>query len=94
MTVYSIWESRFGADAADEGAEVTKKIWADMPDFPGYVGHEVVRDLDEPGHLLVLARWVSREAADAAMSYATHPNARRVDQLVSEPRRRTVAAPL
>jgi quinol monooxygenase YgiN len=48
------------------------------------------RDLDEPGHLFVLAQWDSREAADAAMSYATHPNAKRVDRLVSRPRRRAV----
>ena len=34
-----------------------------------------------------------REAADAAMSYASHPNARRADHLVSEPRRRTEGAP-
>ena len=94
MSVYSIWESRFPADAAAAGVGATQRIWADMAGFDGYVGHELVQDLDEPGHLLVLARWVSREAADAAMSYATHPNARRVDALVSEPRRRTVGAAL
>ncbi|HEX4009549.1 MAG TPA: antibiotic biosynthesis monooxygenase [Solirubrobacteraceae bacterium] len=94
MTVYAIWESRFPAESADQGVEATKQIWADMRDFTGYVGHELVQDLDEPGHLVVLARWDSREAADAAMGYATHANARRVDQLVSEPRRRTVAAAL
>jgi hypothetical protein len=44
--------------------------------------------------LIVIGRWASREAADAAMIYATHPNAERADQLVSQPRRRTVGAPL
>jgi hypothetical protein len=44
--------------------------------------------------VIVIGRWASREAADAAMSYASHPNAKRADQLVSRPRRRTVCSPL
>jgi quinol monooxygenase YgiN len=54
--------------------------------------HELVEDLDERGHLIVVSQWASREAVDAALSYAAHPNATRVDALVSEPRRRIVAA--
>jgi hypothetical protein len=56
--------------------------------------YELIQDLDQPGHLFVVSRWASREAADAAMSYVSHPNAKRAEQLVSEPRRRTVGAPL
>ena len=94
MAVYSIWESRFSAETADEGLGVTEAIWRDMLGFEGYLEHELIQDLDQPGHLFVVSRWASREAADAAMSYAAHPNARRAEQLVSEPRRRTVGAPL
>ena len=94
MSVYSIWESWFAADAAQEGVEATEAVWRDMLSFDGYLTHELVQDLDQPGHLLVLAQWDSREAADAAMSYASHPNAKRVDGLVIKPRRRTVATPL
>ena len=94
MSVYSIWESRFPAEAADEGISVTKAIWRDMLSFDGYLTHELIQDLDQPGHLLVVSRWASRAAADAAMSYASHPNARRATELVSEPRRRTVGAAL
>jgi heme-degrading monooxygenase HmoA len=65
-----------------------------MLSFDGYVDHELIQDLDDPGHLFVVVRWASREAADAAMSYASHPNAKRVDELVREPRRRTVGATL
>lgn len=54
----------------------------------------MIQDLDQQGHLIVISRWASREAADAAMSYASHPNAKRADQLVRQPRRRTVGAPL
>ena len=94
MSVYSIWESRFQAETAEEGISVTKEIWHDMLSFDGYLAHELIQDLDQPGHLIVISRWASREAADAAMSYASHPNAKRADQLVSQPRRRTVGAPL
>lgn len=94
MGVYSIWESRFSTEATEEGIRVTKAIWQDMPSFDGYLAHELVQDVDEPGHLIVISRWASREAADAALSYASHPNAKRANQLVSEPRRRTVAAVL
>jgi quinol monooxygenase YgiN len=94
MTAYTIWESRFPAEAAAEGVGVTQAIWKDMLTFDGYLDHELIEDLDRPGHLFVVARWTSREAADAALSYASHPNARRVEELVSEPRRRTVGAPL
>jgi hypothetical protein len=65
-----------------------------MMSFDGYLAHQLIQDLDQPGHLFVVSRSASREAADAAMSYASHPNAKRAEQLVSEPRRRTVGAPL
>jgi quinol monooxygenase YgiN len=94
MSVYSIWESRFPPETAEEGIRVTKAIWRDMLSFDGYLAHELIQDLDQPGHLFVVSRWASREAADAAMSYALHPNAKRAEQLVSERRRRTVGAPL
>jgi heme-degrading monooxygenase HmoA len=94
MSVYSIWESRFPAGAAENGITATKAIWHDMLSFDGYLDHELIQDLDDPGHLFVVVRWASREAADGAMSYASHPNARRVDGLVREPRRRTVGAAL
>jgi len=94
MSVYSIWESRFPAERAEDGIQVTKAIWRDMLSFDGYLAHELVQDLDEPGHLMVVSQWANREAADAAMVYASHPNARRAVELVSEPRRRTVGAPL
>lgn len=94
MSVYTIWESRFPTEIAQEGIDTTQAIWRDMLSFDGYEDHELIEDLDEPGHLFVVVRWATREAADGAMSYSSHPNARRVDQLVSEPRRRTVGKAL
>jgi quinol monooxygenase YgiN len=90
MSVFSIWEFRYSPQRVDEGLDVTRAIWSDMPQFDGYLDHEIVQDLDDSGHLFVVSRWRSREAAEAAMSYASHPNARLADRLVSEPRRRTI----
>lgn len=89
MSVYSIWESRFAPDAAKEGRQITEAIWRDMPGFEGYIDHELIEDLDDPGHLLVVSRWTTRERADAVLhEYASHPNARRANELVARPRTR------
>ncbi len=91
MSIYAVWEFRFPAGTTQEGLGVAEDIWHDMVGFDGYLGHELVRDLDDPGHLLVVSRWTSRQRADDSLvEYAGHPNARRAEQLVSEPRRRFV----
>jgi quinol monooxygenase YgiN len=91
MSVYAIWESAFPVDRRAEGTELTRAIWRDMRGFDGYLGHEIVEDLERPGHLFVIGRWRSREAADAALSYRASTTVKRVEALVSAPRRRTVA---
>jgi quinol monooxygenase YgiN len=92
MSVFSIWEARFPSDQAAEGRRVLGAIWADMPQFDGYLRHEIVEDVDAPGHLVVISEWESRAAADKSLQeYAGHENAVRADSLVVEPRRRIVA---
>jgi heme-degrading monooxygenase HmoA len=91
VPVYSVWESHFPVAAAREGKAITEAIWRDMVGFDGYVSHELVEDLDDPGHLLVVSRWTTRERADAVLrEYTGHPNARRANALVSRPRERFV----
>jgi quinol monooxygenase YgiN len=92
MPIYAIWESQFPASRAAEGRAVTEAIWRDMPCFEGYLSHELLVDADDPGHLLVVSQWASREHADESLRlYAEHPNARAANSLVAEPRRRIVA---
>ena len=92
MSVVVIWESKFTSEDAGAGLDLTRAIWRDMRAFDGYVGHELLVDDDEPGHLLVISRWTSREHANASLrTYASHPNVAQVNQLVCEPRRRIVA---
>ena len=93
MPIYAIWESRFPAPRAATGRAVTEAIWRDMTSFEGYLNHELLVDVDDPGHLLVVSQWASRAHADESLRlYAEHPNARAVNDLVAEPRRRILAA--
>jgi quinol monooxygenase YgiN len=91
MTVFSIWDARFPEPARAAGLQTVQAIWADMQSLEGYVSHELIEHLDDPGHLLVLSRWTSRERADITLrEYADNPNRVRADQLVSTPRTRFV----
>lgn len=94
MAILSIWESFFPLEAAVEGRELTEAIWLDdMPGFDGYVSHELIEDVDDAGHLLVVSEWASREDADDSLRiYAGHPNAQRVNQLVTRPRTRFIGS--
>jgi heme-degrading monooxygenase HmoA len=63
-----------------------------MMGFGGYLGHELLADLDNPGRLLVVSRWESREHADRVLTeYTDNENAREANRLVDRPRRRFVA---
>ena len=89
MPVYSVWQSQFPPEAAQEGRAITEAIWRDMRRFDGYVTHELIEDLDDAGHLLVVSQWTSRHHADEVLGeYASHPNAIRANELVSRPRTR------
>ena len=91
MNVTVLWESRFPAASADGGLEVTRKIWRDMRQFPGYVDHQIVRDLDDSGHLLVISHWSSREALETVKNrYDGHPNVVLINRLASGPRTRWI----
>ena len=91
MAVFSIWESRVPPEHAERGREVTEEIWQEMRSFPGYLRHVLIEALDDTGHLIVVSEWESREAADNVLAdYASSPKAQLANELVSEPRRRTV----
>lgn len=95
MPVYSVWESHFPPEEIHEGRAVTAAIWRDMTLCDGYLTHELIENVDDPGHVLVISQWTSRERADEVLrEYATHPNARRANELVSRPRTRFLGNPV
>jgi hypothetical protein len=95
MPVYAVSESHFPPEA-QEGRTITEAIWCDdMPRFDGYVTHELIEDLDDPGHLLVVGQWTTRQRADEVLrEYTNHPNARLANKLASRPRIRFVGHPV
>jgi quinol monooxygenase YgiN len=91
MPVYAVWESHFPPEEAQEGRAITEAIWREMTKFEGYLAHELIEDLDDRGHLLVVSQWTTRQRPDEALrEYAVHPNARRANELVSRQRTRFV----
>jgi hypothetical protein len=49
VSVYAIGESRFAAEHASAGLEVTQAIWSDMEGFEGNMDHGLIHDEDDPG---------------------------------------------
>lgn len=94
MKVAVIWEFRFGASNERAGLEVIRKIWNDMQQSTDCLDHEIIRDEQEPGHVLVISHWSSSEAAEAVKNrYAAHPNAVVANQLALDTPARWVGIP-
>ena len=67
MTVKSMFDFKFPAAAAEEGAELAKDIGNDMPPLDGYLDHEVIQDTTDTGHVMVNTSWASQEQAQAVL---------------------------
>ena len=61
MSVKSVFEFKFSASAREEGLRLAEGIGSDMPPLRGYMGHEVIRDIADPRHLMVSTHWSTRE---------------------------------
>ena len=91
MKVAVVWEAHFGPDNANQCQMIIKRIWNNMTKCAGYVDHETIADVGDPGHVVVISHWSSREAADRIRDeYSQHPNAVEANRLSLEPRRRIV----
>ena len=83
MGAASVFEFRFPADSAQEGFEVATGIGADMPATAGYVGHDVVRDLSDAGHVVVITSWGARSDGEGVLSTYLHdPKVARATELL------------
>lgn len=59
-----VWDTWLKAGEEEQGLELTRRIWQDMRSFEGYVSHQLLYDVDAPGHVIALGVWRSREDAD------------------------------
>lgn len=86
MNVKSMFEFKFPAAAREEGIGLAQGIGGDMPSKEGYVSHEVVQDVTDPGHLTVTTLWSSNEQADAVLAaYNNDAKVKRATALIGAP---------
>ncbi len=86
MSVKSVFEFKFPAPSREEGISLAEAIGNDMPPLDGYLDHEVIQDVTDPGHLMVNTRWSSRQQADAVLSaYINDAKIKRATELLSGP---------
>ena len=64
MTITVVWDTWIKAGCEAQGLGLTRRIWSDMQRFDGYVSHQLLYDVDAPGHVIALGVWQSREHAD------------------------------
>ena len=93
MSVKSIFEFKFESANVDEGVKLAEAIGNDMPPLKGYVDHEVIQDVSDPGHLMVNTEWASVEACNAVLStYKDHDRIKQVTAMLPEPPKGFVGA--
>ena len=86
-----IWDTWLKSGSEEEGLRLTRKVWADMRSFEGYVSHQIFIDQDAPGHLIVLGKWRSRADADCVLEkYKGAETIRQLIPLLARPRDRWV----
>ncbi len=85
MSVRSIFEFKFPEQASGEGLQLATAIGGDMVALEGYLGHEVIKDVTDAGHLMVSTHWRSREHADAVLAfYKNDRKIKRVTELLPD----------
>ena len=83
MAVASVFEFRFSPGTTREGVDIANAIGADMPATAGCIGYEVIRDLADPGHVVVLTRWNTQSEGEAVLSSYIHdPKVTRATELL------------
>ena len=72
MPVKSMFDYRFAAKDVDEGHVLVQGMGTDMIPLAGYLDYEVVRDVKDPGHMMINTLWESEEAAWAVLDRYRH----------------------
>jgi len=86
MSVEPIFEFRFSAATREEEFHLAQAIGNDMPSTEGYLDHQVIQDVEDPGHVVVITRWGTRSQADAVLTaYNNTPKIQRATELLSGP---------
>lgn len=83
MYVASVFDMRFSPETTQEGFELALAIGADMTATDGCSGYDVIRDLADPGHVVIVTRWSAQSEGEAVLgSYPRDPKIARVTELL------------
>lgn len=81
-----MFDFKFPAAAREEGLQLATAIGNDMPPLDGYLDHEVIQDVKDPGHLMVNTHWSSAEQASAVLGkYNEDAKVKRATELMKAP---------
>jgi quinol monooxygenase YgiN len=85
VTVSSVFDMRFSTETAEEGFSLALAIGADMRATAGCTGYDVIRDLADPGHVVIATRWNARREGEAVLqTYPADPKIARVTELLGQ----------
>ncbi|MGE0217310.1 putative quinol monooxygenase [Mycolicibacterium sp.] len=85
MPVSSVFDMRFPPDSAEEGYDLSLAIGADMIATTDCTGYDVIRDLADPGHVVIVTRWSTRSGGeDVLATYPADPKIGRVTELLGQ----------
>jgi len=73
MAITSVLDIQLRPDAPADAETRVSSILSDTRAYPGLLSADVVRDLDDPRHLIVIEVWESLEADDAYRSWRATP---------------------
>lgn len=73
MAITSVLDIRLRPDAPSDAEPRISSVLAATRARPGLLSVDVVRDLDDPRHLLVIEVWESLEADDAYRAWRATP---------------------
>ena len=86
MNVKSLFEFKFSPTTREEGIGIAKSIGADMPAKEGYLSHEVIQDVTDPGHVMVNTLWNSGDQAQSVLTvYNNDAKIKRATELLGAP---------
>lgn len=85
MPVSSVFDMRFPRENADEGFTLSLAIGADMIATADCTGYDVIRDLADPGHVVIVTRWSSDSGGKNVLATYHHdPKISRVTELLGQ----------
>ena len=72
MTVISMFGYHLSAKHVDEGAALVEGTGAYTVPVAGYLDYEIIRDVKDPGDMMVNTHWESQGAASAVLDSYRH----------------------